>query len=160
MCLVNFMDRPLYPWERMPVPIEEGAVWSPEPIWTFWKREHLSPLPEFESRTVQAVASQYIKCAIPVPLHWLYSLHKNFSMCFLFPNSSLIQNTQKCYETYSKLLPECTVTTAVKITCKYCGKYFWSWFESSFRNYFTFNHINKAYLKFLTFWSRDFTFKF
>jgi hypothetical protein len=66
--LVNFMDQPLYPRERMPVPIEEGAVWAPESVWTFWKREHFSPLPEFESRTVQPVASQYIKYANPAPL--------------------------------------------------------------------------------------------
>jgi len=30
---------PLYPWERSLVPTEEEAVWAPEPVVMFWRRE-------------------------------------------------------------------------------------------------------------------------
>ena len=36
-----------------------GAGWAPQPVWTLWKWEKLLPLPGFEPRAVQAVASRY-----------------------------------------------------------------------------------------------------
>jgi hypothetical protein len=40
--------RPLYLWERTPVPLEKEARWAPESVWMFWRRESLPPLPGFE----------------------------------------------------------------------------------------------------------------
>jgi hypothetical protein len=34
------------------------------------------------------------------------------------------QRTQRYFEIYSVLLPVCTVATAVKVTCWYCGRVF------------------------------------
>ena len=34
MWVVNATPRPLYPWERDPVPIVQEAVWAPGPVWT------------------------------------------------------------------------------------------------------------------------------
>jgi hypothetical protein len=36
---VNITTRPLYPLESTPVSIELEAGWSPETVWTFWRRE-------------------------------------------------------------------------------------------------------------------------
>jgi hypothetical protein len=36
----------------------------------------------------------------------------------MFITAALTENTQRCYEIYSKLLPICAVATAVKATCK------------------------------------------
>ena len=51
------MLRPLYPREQTPVPIDQEAVLDPELVWTFGEEENLLPLPEFELRTVQHIAS-------------------------------------------------------------------------------------------------------
>ena len=37
--VVNFTPRPLYPRERKPVPTKLDAVWAPDLVWTFCKRE-------------------------------------------------------------------------------------------------------------------------
>ena len=33
---------------KFPVRTEQEAGWVPEPVWAFWRRENLLPLPEFE----------------------------------------------------------------------------------------------------------------
>jgi hypothetical protein len=37
--VVNFTPRPLYPRERKPVPTKLEAVWAPDLVWTFYRRE-------------------------------------------------------------------------------------------------------------------------
>ena len=54
--VVNAMPRPLYPGKD-PVPIVQEAGWAPGPVWTGAK--NLAPLPGFDPRTVQPVASRY-----------------------------------------------------------------------------------------------------
>ena len=39
--VVNATPRPLYPWERHPVPIVQEAGWAPGPFWT--GAENLAP---------------------------------------------------------------------------------------------------------------------
>jgi len=51
--VVNFTPRPLFSWERTPIPAEKDAGWAPEPVWSFWR--NLLPLPGFGPRTVQPV---------------------------------------------------------------------------------------------------------
>jgi hypothetical protein len=46
--VVDITLRPLYLWERTPVPLEQEAGWTPESVWTFWRRESPSPLLGFE----------------------------------------------------------------------------------------------------------------
>ena len=44
--VVNATPRPLYPWERDPVPIVQEAGWAPGPVWTAWKNSpHLDSIP-------------------------------------------------------------------------------------------------------------------
>ena len=50
----------LYPGKD-PVPIVQEAGWAPGPVWT--NAENLAPPPEFDTRTVQPVASRYNDCA-------------------------------------------------------------------------------------------------
>ena len=38
--------------ERTSSPIVEEAGWTPEPVWIFWRRKHIIPLPEIEARSV------------------------------------------------------------------------------------------------------------
>ena len=49
-------DRTLPP-RKDPVPIVQEAGWTPGPVWT--GAENLDPTLEFDSRTVQHVASRY-----------------------------------------------------------------------------------------------------
>jgi hypothetical protein len=53
--------RPLYPWERDPVPIVLEAGSAPGPVWM--GAENLAP-PGFDPRTVQPVASRYTDYAL------------------------------------------------------------------------------------------------
>lgn len=53
---VNFTARPLYPLERAPVRIEQGAEWALEPVLTFWRRETFYSVLVFEPRIVQPLA--------------------------------------------------------------------------------------------------------
>jgi hypothetical protein len=50
--VVSTTPWPLYPQERDPVPLVQEAEWLPEPV------RKISPPPEFDSRTVQPVASR------------------------------------------------------------------------------------------------------
>jgi hypothetical protein len=62
------VPRPPYPRERDLVPTVQKAGWAPGPAWTY--AENLAPpppLPRFEPRTVQSVASRYTHFAVPVP---------------------------------------------------------------------------------------------
>jgi hypothetical protein len=51
--------RPLYPRETNPVFIVLEAGWTPGPVWTDGE---IFPLPGFDPRTVQLVASRYTDC--------------------------------------------------------------------------------------------------
>jgi hypothetical protein len=53
--VVYFTPRPLFSWERTPIPTEQDAGWAPEPVWSFGRTENLLPLPGFRPRTVQPV---------------------------------------------------------------------------------------------------------
>jgi hypothetical protein len=44
------------------VPIGYEVGWTPEPVWTKWRREILDP------SVIKAVASRYTDCAIEVPV--------------------------------------------------------------------------------------------
>jgi hypothetical protein len=70
MWVVNFKPLPLYPRERTLVPFTGGWVGAHIPSERFWGIESLFslPLPGFEPRNVQPVASRYIKYTIPVPI--------------------------------------------------------------------------------------------
>jgi hypothetical protein len=48
---------PLFIPGKEPVPIIQEAVWALGPVWT--GAENLAPPPEFDSRTVQPIASRY-----------------------------------------------------------------------------------------------------
>jgi hypothetical protein len=37
----NITTRPLYRRERIPVPLEEEAEYTPESVWTLWKKNYL-----------------------------------------------------------------------------------------------------------------------
>jgi len=41
---VNFTSRLLFSMERTPIPTEQDAGWTPQPVWSFWRREK-SPAP-------------------------------------------------------------------------------------------------------------------
>jgi len=66
---VSVTPRPLFAHGKDPVPIVQEAGWAPGPVWT--GAENLAPLPVFDPRTVQPVASRYTNWAIPA--HWCYS---------------------------------------------------------------------------------------
>ena len=51
------MPRPLFTLGKNPAPIVHEAGWAPGPVWT--GAENLAPPPEFDPRSVQAVASRY-----------------------------------------------------------------------------------------------------
>jgi hypothetical protein len=51
------MLRPLYSGKQTLVPIDQEAVFDPELVWTLGEEETLLPLPEFELRIVQHIAS-------------------------------------------------------------------------------------------------------
>ena len=56
--VVNATPRPLYPWERNPVPIVLEAGWAPGPV------RRISHPPGFDHRIVQPVVSLYTDWAI------------------------------------------------------------------------------------------------
>jgi hypothetical protein len=62
----NATPRPLYPRERDPVPIVQGAEWAPGSFWT--GAEILAPT-GIRRRSIQPVASRYTKCTIPVHIY-------------------------------------------------------------------------------------------
>jgi hypothetical protein len=51
------MPRPLFTPGKDPIPIVQEAGWAPGPVWT--GVENLTPPLEFDSQTVQPVASHY-----------------------------------------------------------------------------------------------------
>jgi hypothetical protein len=53
--VVSATFRPPYPQARRPIAIEYEAEWAPDPVWTFRRRENLSPMPGFELQLVQSV---------------------------------------------------------------------------------------------------------
>ena len=55
--VVNATPRPLYPWERDPVPIVQEAGWTQGQVWA--GAENLASPPAFDPRTVQSVVSGY-----------------------------------------------------------------------------------------------------
>jgi len=53
----------LYSLERSPsYPLKRKLLWHPEPVWTFWRRKNLLPLPGLELQTIHPLT-----CS----LHWL-----------------------------------------------------------------------------------------
>ena len=60
--VIKATPRPLYPWERYPVPIVQEAGWAPEPA--RMNAENLAPT-GIRSPTLQPVASRYTDYAIP-----------------------------------------------------------------------------------------------
>jgi hypothetical protein len=73
---VNLTLRPPWPWERIPVPIEE-KLGLPEPVLTLRGRQNVLFMPEFELRMVQSVAwSLYPLCYFCfLQLLWLLWSH-------------------------------------------------------------------------------------
>jgi hypothetical protein len=54
------------PWEEPPLSIEYEVGWTPEPVWTTWKRKYSWPSKDSNSDTsVQPVADRYTDYAIP-----------------------------------------------------------------------------------------------
>ena len=53
---------------KYPVPIVQEAGWAPGPVWTGAENLALHP-PEFDPRTVQAVASRYTPLRYPTLTH-------------------------------------------------------------------------------------------
>jgi hypothetical protein len=74
--VVNATPLLLYPRERDPVPILQGAGWASGPIWT--GAENLAPL-GFDPRILQLVASRYADYAIPVPKIPMFQLNKSLA---------------------------------------------------------------------------------
>jgi hypothetical protein len=60
----------LPPEKEPPLPIGYEVGWTPEPVWTTWRRENSCSYWDSNSdpSVVQPVASQYTDCAIPVPV--------------------------------------------------------------------------------------------
>jgi hypothetical protein len=54
------------PEKEPPVPLGKEAVWAPEPVWTLWNREKISPDGN-QTQVVQPVARLYIDGVIPNP---------------------------------------------------------------------------------------------
>jgi len=61
--MVNITPRPLYPFEREPVPIVKEAGWASGPVWM--GAENFAPPPLFDFWTVEALDSHYTDYAIP-----------------------------------------------------------------------------------------------
>ena len=49
--VVNLTPWQLYPWGRTPVHTEYEAVWAPEPVWTFWRRERQKSMERLQGIT-------------------------------------------------------------------------------------------------------------
>jgi hypothetical protein len=62
--VVNFTPRPLFRRERTSLPFEWEAVWAPEPVWRFSKRETLLPLSGFRTLDLPArrLAIYQLRC--------------------------------------------------------------------------------------------------
>ena len=69
---------PLFTSGKDPVPIVQEAGWAPEPVWT---GTEISPPPDFDPLTVQAVASRYTVWAILAIL--LYTVEPHLSRRWL-----------------------------------------------------------------------------
>jgi len=58
----SLRTQPLYTWgEKHPLPVEQEDGWSPEPVWTRWRRKKFPPLllPGIESRWSSPQSSPY-----------------------------------------------------------------------------------------------------
>jgi hypothetical protein len=66
------------PRKEPPVPIGQEAGWTPEPVWTTWRRENSCPHRDSNSdrSVVQPVASRYTDWAIPTPIVTYHAKHK------------------------------------------------------------------------------------
>jgi hypothetical protein len=49
----------LHPVKELPVPIGYEARWTPEPVWTLWRREKYYALARNRTPAVQALACSY-----------------------------------------------------------------------------------------------------
>jgi hypothetical protein len=68
------------PGERAPGTDWRGIGWTPEPVWTLWRRENSWPYRDSNSdpSVVQSVASRYTDCLIPDPLCVQISFLKSY----------------------------------------------------------------------------------
>jgi hypothetical protein len=65
--VVSFTPRLLYPRERAPSTLRYEVGWTPEQVWTTWRRENSWSYRDLNSdpSVVQPVASRYTDCTIP-----------------------------------------------------------------------------------------------
>jgi hypothetical protein len=110
--VVNATPPPLYPRERVWVPIVERAGFVPGPVWTC--AENLAP-PGFDHRTVQSVESRYTEDVIRVSVERTLLQHcklRSYLLgeVFIFPTPSIFEQS-----TYLKLRP---VKAAVRLQPK------------------------------------------
>jgi hypothetical protein len=67
--VVSITPRPRFtPGIRPPVPIEQEAGWTPEPVWTQRLEEKSSASVGDRTPVVQSVVRHYTDCATPAPI--------------------------------------------------------------------------------------------
>jgi hypothetical protein len=72
--VVSFTLRPLYPRENSPLRIGWEVRWTPEPVWTTWRKENSWTYRNSNSEpsVVQPAASRYTVCAIPAAKQYVF----------------------------------------------------------------------------------------
>jgi hypothetical protein len=100
--VVSFTPRPLYHRGKSPqFPLDRRFGWTPELVWTTWKRENSSPYRDSNSdpSVVQPVAGHYTDCAIPARFFYLIPQLKYMELHFTLHTALVGQRNYSKYFT-------------------------------------------------------------